>query len=46
MLLNAVRARIAPLFPDWPAEGVEQLVCQIAELEWRYSVGGGSFAEP
>ena len=39
-LVDAVRARIAPLFPDWTSERIEVLVCQMAALEWRYSIGG------
>jgi hypothetical protein len=39
-MVDAVRARIAPLFPDWAHAEIEALVCQIAAVEWRYSVGG------
>lgn len=41
-LVDAVRARIAPLFPEWSPQDVEVLVCQIAAVEWRYSVGPGA----
>ncbi|MDQ2666352.1 MAG: hypothetical protein M3Z05_10115 [Gemmatimonadota bacterium] len=44
-LRDEVRTRIAPLFPDWPAERVEDLVAQIADLEWRYSVGNCTSAQ-
>jgi hypothetical protein len=43
--VDAVRARIAPLFPDWAPAEVEALVCQIAAVEWRYSVGGTTSEE-
>ena len=39
VVVDAVRLRIAPLFPHWGAERIEALVCQIAAVEWRYSAG-------
>jgi hypothetical protein len=38
-LVDAVRARITPLFPGWERERIEALVAQMASLEWRYLVG-------
>jgi hypothetical protein len=38
-LVAAVRARIAPLFPDWELARVELLVDRIASVEWRYLAG-------
>lgn len=37
-LVDAVRARIAPLFPDWEHGRIEILVQQMASVEWRYLV--------
>ena len=35
-LLSEVRARITPLFPGWDPDAIEELVCQMAALQWRY----------
>jgi hypothetical protein len=37
-MVDAVRARVTPLFPDWDRERIEALVGQMAALEWRYLV--------
>jgi hypothetical protein len=41
-VIEAVRARIAPLFPEWESARIELLVQQIAEVEWRYLAGDGA----
>lgn len=37
-MVDAVRKRVSPLFPDWSTPRIETLVCEMAALEWRYLV--------
>jgi hypothetical protein len=37
-LVDAIRGRVATLFPDWSASRIEPLVHQMAAIEWKYLV--------